>query len=69
MSRSMGGTTMAILLPRQLPSLDVLTLMRGGLPAISPYQFPVVRPEYDESSTLYTHDDDDFSLHPSVILL
>ena len=44
----MGGITLGILPLHQLLSLGVLTLTRGRLPPISPYQFPAVQPELDE---------------------
>ena len=59
MFRSMGGLILVILRLHQLPSLDVLILMRGRLPTISLYRFPVVHPGYDEHSppSLPTHYD------------
>ena len=45
---SMGGMTVGILLPHQLPSLDVLIPMHGRLPTPSPCQFPAVHPGRDE---------------------
>jgi len=64
MFKSMGGMILVILRLHRLPSLDVHILMRGGLPTISPCQFPVVRLGYDEGSSpsLPVHCDGLFSL-------
>ena len=55
----MGGITLGILLLRRLPSLDVLILMHGGLPLMSPYRLPVVHLGHDHVHCFRIHQYDD----------